>query len=127
MKQRAATAALSVFACVTAACSESPRTGFEAFYGAIINDRAADALERLSPPARAQLEAAAAGANVKDALLQGTVKKSLRTIVEVARADDAHATLDITDALGKHQHVAMVKVGERWLVDVVDADAPVAP
>ena len=124
-------AALLLLALVCAACQESPAQGFEDFYAALV---AGDArvLERLDAASRASVQQAAQarGVDAATALSGDGVRSTLRTIRELSRTDST-AALEVEDALGKTERVAMVLEDRRWRVTLaappVEAAAPRAP
>jgi hypothetical protein len=101
-----------------AACGDTPRKGFEDFYAGVVTRDSERALARLTPPARRALEQAAAAAHTElgAALAQTTVHSTLRSVVEIERADDT-AVVEVTDALGKTERVRMQKIDGTWRVD----------
>ena len=115
---------LAMSAMVQTACAESPTDGFEAFYRAVADGRADDALLRMDAPLAGALRGAAAdsGVRIEDALRTSVVKATLKDIREVSR-DGERAVLEVTDALGHKQLTHMKKVDGRWRLAGPPAEA----
>jgi hypothetical protein len=103
-------------------CMETPARGFESFYEALVDARPEDAVSRLSAGARDELTRAAAphGLSLSDALAATFPKTTIRAI-GVVEEGEGRALLEITDALGKKEQVAMVREDGRWKVDFTGA------
>lgn len=129
MSARRAWTALAWFALVSAGCAESPAQGFEDFYGALV-DGDARVLERLDAASRQQVEEAARarGVDAARALAGDGVRSTLRSLRERERTSTT-ATLEVEDALGNKEMVAMVLEEGRWRVALAKpaADLPAPP
>jgi hypothetical protein len=97
------------------ACSDGPERSFEKFYDALAAGDA-DAIERLSARARAQLDD-----DARKALLatppQASVK-SVRVVEIVETSEPNRATLEVVDVLGDKDEVRMIREDGAWRVDL---------
>lgn len=116
MNAHRAWTALALCALASAGCAESPAQGFEDFYGALV-DGDARVLERLDAASRQQVQEAARarGVDAARALAGDGVRSTLRSLRERERTSTT-ATLEVEDALGNTETVAMVLEEGRWRV-----------
>ena len=110
-----------VFVVVTAAaCHETPRDGFEAFYAALADGSQQDAYARLSNAAQAQFAGVARAKGLEpSAYLASAFPKVTVRRIDVVDEHGDRAAVDVVDALGNHERVQMVREDGRWRVDVM--------
>ena len=100
-----------MFPLTASACSDGPARSFEKFYDALAAGDA-DAIERLSTRARAQLDDSA-----RKTLLATPPRASVKS-VRVLSEDGNSATLEVVDVLGDKNEVRMIHEDGAWRVDL---------
>jgi hypothetical protein len=106
---------LVVVAALASACGDGPARSFEKFYDALAAGDA-DAIERLSERARAQLDD-----DARKALLATPPRASIKSVRVLSETDGdtgKSATLEVVDVLGDKDEVRMVFEAGAWRVDL---------